>query len=132
MNKVFLGGTCNDSTWRAILIPALQVKTFNPVVASWTKEDQENEFFEKEYECNVHFYCITKEMKGMYSIAEAVDSTLTPGKVTILHVIPDGFDDSQLKSLEAVVGLVNQRGGIAYIDSNIMRSAILLNNAFKS
>jgi len=32
MNKVFLGGTCNESTWRDELIPMLEIDYFNPVV----------------------------------------------------------------------------------------------------
>ena len=31
-NKVFLGGTCNNSTWRDELIPQLKIDYFNPVV----------------------------------------------------------------------------------------------------
>jgi hypothetical protein len=32
MNKVFLGGTCAETTWRDDLIPKLQIDYFNPVV----------------------------------------------------------------------------------------------------
>jgi len=32
MKKIFLGGTCNNSTWREQLIPMLQINYFNPVV----------------------------------------------------------------------------------------------------
>lgn len=30
--KVFLGDTCNGSTWRNKLIPLLEIEYFNPVV----------------------------------------------------------------------------------------------------
>ena len=30
--KVFLGGTCNESTWRDELIKKLKIDYFNPVV----------------------------------------------------------------------------------------------------
>ena len=46
MKKVFLGGTCNESTWRNELIPLLEnagVEYFNPVVDNWTPECQEEE-----------------------------------------------------------------------------------------
>lgn len=35
--KVFLGGTCNDTTWRDELIKKLKINYFNPVVDDWTK-----------------------------------------------------------------------------------------------
>ena len=38
MKKVFLGGTCNESTWRDRLIEMLEIDYFNPVVDDWTEE----------------------------------------------------------------------------------------------
>lgn len=32
MKTIFLGGTCNNSTWRDELIPKLTNKYYNPVV----------------------------------------------------------------------------------------------------
>ncbi len=130
-NKIFLGGTCAETTWREELIGVLQVPYFNPVVEDWTEECQETERREKAFECNIHFYLISKEMIGVFSIAEVVDSVHQSDKRTILHVLPDGFGKSQLKSLKAVVDLVNQRGGIAYMDGDLLRSARILNNSFK-
>ncbi len=34
--EIFLGGTCNNSTWREYIIPRLNIKYFNPVVDNWT------------------------------------------------------------------------------------------------
>lgn len=145
MNKVFLGGTCNDSTWREELISKLdldyanpwreelyrklQLDYFNPVVENWTPKCQENEINEKENKCNIHLYVITSAMTGVYSIAEAVDSVHCKKVKTILHVIPDGFDKGQLRSLDAVVNLINSRGGLAYIDSKLEKTVETLNNA---
>lgn len=126
-NKIFLGGTCNDSTWRRTLIINLQIDFFNPVVEDWTPECQEVERAEKASLCNIHFYCITNEMTGVFSIAEIIDSVHTKDKLTILHVIPGGFSGAQLKSLEAVVDMVKRNGGIAYLDHNLRRSWTLLN-----
>ena len=123
-NKIFLGGTCAKTTWRDELIAVLQVPYFNPVVEYWTPECQANEMDEKENKCNIHFYCITKEMTGVFSIAEIMDSVNIKGKRTILQVVPDGFENHQLKSLSAVVDLVNLRGGIAYMDNELNRSAV--------
>ncbi len=132
-NKIFLGGTCAETTWRKDLISKLNsIPYFNPVVEDWTPECQAIEIQEKEFECNIHFYCITKEMQGVFSIAEVVDSVHNKFKRTILHVVPDGFDKFQIKSLQAVVDLINSRGGIAYIDSNLTRSARVLNYSFSN
>ena len=129
-NKVFLGGTCNDSMWRDNLIKSLDVNYFNPIVDDWTIECQAAEMDEKDNKCNIHLYVITKEMTGVFSIAEAMDSVHNKDVITILHVIPNGFNDRQLKSLGAVVDLVNIRGGIAYVDSDLTRTARVLNYAF--
>ena len=130
-NKIFLGGTCAETTWREELISKLNsIPYFNPVVEDWTPDCQAVEIQEKEFECNIHFYCITKEMQGVFSIAEVVDSVHNKFKRTILHIIPDGFEKGQLKSLQAVVDLVNSRGGIAYIDNDLIRSARVLNYCF--
>ncbi len=129
-NKVFLGGTCNETKWREKLIKEIKIPYFNPVVKDWKPSDYDNEMIEKEEKCNIHFYCITKEMQGVFSIAEVMDSVHTNNKRTFLQIIPDGFDKIQLKSLKATVELVNFRGGIAYIDEDINRSSRILNDCF--
>ena len=43
MKKVFLGGTCNESTWRDKLIKMLEIDYFNPVVDDWTEECYQEE-----------------------------------------------------------------------------------------
>lgn len=129
-NKFFYGGTCAETTWRDELISVVKVPHFNPVVKDWTPECQQIEIDEKELHCNIHFYCITKEMQGVFSIAGVIDSVHNKSKRTILHVIPDGFEKHQLKSLQATVDLVNSRGGIAYVDSELNRSARVLNYCF--
>mgnify|MGYP005851844457 CR=1 FL=1 len=131
-SKVFLGGTCNGSTWRDELEPVIQIDMFNPIVDNWTSECQKREENEKENHCDIHLYVITSQMKGVFSIAEVIDSVHNKEKKTIFHVIPDGFDDTELKSLRAVVDLVKKRGGIAYVDSNLYRTSRVINNSFKT
>ena len=131
MSKIFLGGTCNNSTWREQIEKLVQVEMFNPVVKDWTQECQAIEMDEKENKCDVHLYVITSEMTGVFSIAEVIDSVHNKNKKTFLHVIPDGFDERQLKSLQAVVNLVKLRGGVAYIDEDLNRTARVLNYYFK-
>lgn len=131
-HKIFLGGTCNETRWRDELTGMLNTRNFfDPVVADWTPECQRIEIDEKENKCNVHFYCITSAMIGVFSIAEVVDSVHNKHKITILQIIPDGFDTRQIKSLRAVVELVEMRGGIAYIDNDLSRAARILNNCFQ-
>jgi len=128
MKKIFLGGTCNNSTWRDELIPLLKVDYFNPVVEDWTSECQEIEEDEKDNKCDVHLYVITNAMTGVYSVAEVVDSVHNKHKTTVLQVIPDGFEGHAIKSLKAVVNLVNKRGGQAFFDSDLKALATRLNN----
>jgi hypothetical protein len=127
MDKIFLGGTCNNSTWRSQIEKLLQVPMFNPVVSNWTKKCQEIEMDEKENKCNIHLYVITSEMTGVFSIAEVIDSVHNKTKITLLHVIPDGFNKVQLKSLEAVVNLVKLRGGIAFFNKDLNKTVEILN-----
>ena len=126
-NKVFLGGTCNESTWRDELIPLLKVDYFNPVVEDWTPEDQEIEKVEKYEKCDIHLYVITSKMTGVFSIAEVIDSAHLSGNITILTVMPDGFNEWELHSLKAVIDLVKLRGGTANLESDITRIANLIN-----
>lgn len=76
-NRIFLGGTCAETTWRSELIPMLRnfdCEWFNPVVDDWTPECQAIEEDEKNNKCNVHLYVITSQMIGVYSIAEIINS----------------------------------------------------------
>jgi len=132
MNKIFLGGTCADTTWRDNLVDNLNqsIGLFNPFVLDWTEEAQLEEIEEKTNHCNIHLYVITSAMKGVFSIAEVVQSSLMDGKITILQVQPDGFTEGEMMSLKAVVDLVKTNGAISYIDGDLMRTARLLNAAF--
>jgi hypothetical protein len=131
MNKAFLGGTCNGSTWRDDLIKIIQVDYFNPVVDDWTPDCQAEEERQKADICNVHLYVITKEMTGTFRIAEAIESAMTPEKQVVFHVIPEGFDASQVKSLRAVASMVIKHGGVAYIDDDLYRTARVLNYCYR-
>lgn len=109
MSKVFLGGTCAESKWREELIPLLKIDYFNPVVEGWTEECIEIENREKNELCDIHLYVITSEAVGCYSIAEAIDSLYQTNKRMVFQVLPDGFDKAQLKSLNAVCKLINEK-----------------------
>ena len=113
--KVFLGGTCAGTNWRDKLIEKFDdsnnfINYFNPVVKNWTFEDKMNEYKEKDI-CDIHLYVITSKMKGVFSIAEAVDSAWRYDKYCIFCVISEGFSGSELMSLNAVGELIEKRGG---------------------
>lgn len=113
MTKVFLGGTCNGSTWRDDLIPLLTIDYFNPVVEDWTPECMEEEVRQRE-ECDYCLYVITPKMTGVFSIAEVVDdSNKCPHKTVLCILAEDGGDsysDHQAKSLGQVGNMVEQNG----------------------
>ena len=86
MKKIFLGGTCNNSTWRNKLIPILEkyhIQYFNPIVDDWTEECVKIENEEKDVYCDCHLYVITPKMTGVYSIAEVIESVHMPNKLII-------------------------------------------------
>ena len=117
MKKVFLGGTCNNSTWREKIIPMLDIDYFNPVVEDWTEECQENELRERET-ADFCLYVLTPRMTGVYSVAEVVDdSNKRPTKTVFCILTADSdqiFSKPQLKSLIATAKLVDRNGGIIF------------------
>lgn len=113
MKKVFLGGTCAESTWREKLIPMLTLDHFDPVVEDWNEEAQANELRERE-ECDFCLYVITPDMQGVYSIAEVIDDSNKRPEKTVFCVIEDSmFNDFNRKlahSLKAVGDMVERNG----------------------
>ena len=129
MKKVFLGGTCNESAWRNELIPLLEekgIEYYNPVVEDWTPECQQEEYRQKEI-CDVHLYLITKKMKGVFSIAEAVASCQDAGKLTLFAFANfDGeFDEGERRSLDAVGNLIVKLGGAYHTGINTIEELAL-------
>ena len=117
--KVFLGGTCNNSTWRDRLIPMLDVDYFNPVVKDWTPECQAEEIKQRE-NCDIVLYCITPLMLGVYSIAEVVDDSNKRPTKTILICLKDddnkSFDKTQWKSIAQLMKMVESNGANVFLD----------------
>jgi len=110
--KVFLGGTCNNSTWRERLIKDLEIDYFNPVVDDWTSACQAEEIKQRK-SCDYCLYVITSDMTGVYSIAEVIDDSNKRPLQTIFCFLDDGFDAGQIRSLEAV-GTMAQKNGAKY------------------
>lgn len=117
MHKVFLGGTCNESTWRDKLIPLLKIDYFNPVVDDWTPECQAEEYRQKKI-CDIHLYVITPKMTGVFSIAEIIDSSNKNPKGTVLMILTedDGmtFTEGQIRSLRAVGDMAHKNGAAVF------------------
>lgn len=115
--KIFLGGTCNESTWRERLIKGLEklgIDYFNPVVENWTPECMAEEIRQRET-CDLVLYTITPRMTGVYSIAEVVDDSNKRPEKTLFCVLKEDkelkFNEGQLKSLASVLTMVKSNGG---------------------
>lgn len=117
--RFFLGGTCAETKWREELIPELTKRGytyFNPVVPDWTPECKEIEDIEKSEKCNTHLYILTPEMKGVYSVAEVINSAwecISGGSGFVYFGILGTQEDwgkAQHKSLQAVLDMVNNIG----------------------
>lgn len=127
--KVFLGGTCNGSTWRDALIPMLRpsVDYFNPVVPNWTPECQEREIRERQA-ADIVLYVITPKMTGFYSIAEVVEDSIKRPNNTVLVTLEqdDGqlFSPAQAKSMKAVENMVHRNGGMVFSDLKALAAAL--------
>ena len=137
MKKVFLGGTCNESTWRDKLIKMLEIDYFNPVVDNWTEECYQEELRQREI-CDYCLYVITPRMKGVYSIAEVVDDSNKRPEKTIFCIVTADFsdtgdiimfDEQQLKSLDKVGVMVQNNGGKYF--RTLREVAKFLNNTNK-
>ena len=125
MKRVFLGGTCNESTWRNRMIVHLHdegMEYFNPVVDAWNEDAQANELRERE-ECDFCLYTITPKMTGTYSIAEVVDdSNKRPSKTVLVLLRYDGddkFSEGQWKSLGEVAKMIKRNGGMVFDNLHI-------------
>ena len=120
-SKVFLGGTCNESSWREDLISMLDMNYFNPVVGDWNKEAQQEEKYQKEI-CTHHLYIITPKMTGVYSIAEVVDDSNKRPEGTIFCILSKDegniFTEGQVRSLSAVADMILRNGGEVFYTLN--------------
>lgn len=114
--RVFLGGTCNESTWRNDMMKLLEssgIGYFNPVDDDWTEDDYKKELQERK-DCDVCLYVITPKMTGVYSIAEVTDDSNKRPEKTVFIILENDdnktFNKSELKSLNAVKKMVQTNG----------------------
>jgi hypothetical protein len=115
--KVFLGGTCGNSTWRDELIPILEsyhIDYFNPVIKGRERTEQDKQL-EIQYRrtCDYVLYIITPDIRGVYSIAEVIDdSNRRPDKTLFLYLPETEFNkyplENMVHSLEEVGEMVQR------------------------
>lgn len=134
MKRVFLGGTCAESTWRDYLISKLdksKIQYFNPVVENWTQECMDREIYERNT-CDYVLYTITPLMQGVYSIAEVIDDSNKRPEKTLFCVIDEDngkhFNEGQMKSLGQVAKMVIKNGGKAFISIHAVAEYLNNNN----
>ena len=114
--KIFLGGTTFENLeddFRKFVEKYLNdnsIDYFNPIVDDWTPECVEVETIQKDDLCDTHLFVITSQMRGVYSIAELMDSSYDIRKRTIALILSNGFDKYQLRSLQATIELANRNG----------------------
>ena len=113
--KIYLGGTCNGSTWRDELKKLLDnsISVLDQVVENWTREKEKNN--DKKYSADFCAYTITPELNGFLSIANVVDfSNKFPEKCLFCYLSEYGgkkFNAHQLESLRAIGDLIAKNGG---------------------
>ncbi len=134
VNKAFLGGTVSGSDplygWRGKLIPMLKIDYFNPVVQSYGKAELEEEYRQKNI-CDYNVFVITPDLRGYFSIAEAVDLSNKKPKGLVFCVLNETFENdkkfkkAQLQSLNRVSDLIKRNGGNVF--STLKEVAAFLN-----
>ena len=120
-DRWFLGGTCSGQNWRKDLIPYLEernIEYFNPLIKgrAWTKEDEDNEYIEKNQKCNIHLFLFTPDFKGIFSIAEVVNAcweakTNTNVVEHVYFVTLGYFEPKSYKRIQAVMRMCKNIAG---------------------
>lgn len=133
-SRIFLGGTCAETTWRETLMPELDklgISYFNPVVENWTPECVDIENQEKETKCDCELYILTPQMKGVYSVAELVSAAYESsvghyGSVLVgILGTEEEWGKERWRSLEATINLVNQiSGGSPRVKASFVKSPL--------
>lgn len=131
--RVFMGGTVDGYEWRKYLEDVFNGKNialFNPIVDDWNDEAKENELKEREG-CDKCLYVITPDIRGVYSVAEAIDdSNKRPEKTIFCYIEQDKkFDDKMMHSLRATGDMIERNGGKSF--SNMDDLVSYLNGIIK-
>lgn len=129
---VFLGGTCDSSTWREELIKKVdltKVSIYNPIVENWSKEDQIREDKHK-VEDDICLFVITPEGEGFYSFVEATDYSNKYPEKTIFCVLYEAnsefFLEHEKKSIIKTIEIIKSNG--VKVLNNLDEVADYINN----
>jgi hypothetical protein len=90
------------------------IKLYNPVIPDWSEKDRKKEDDIKN-NALINLFVITPDMRGYYSIAEAIDCSHKPGCKSILIVYDkhdNGFDKMEKHSFDHIGELIKSNGGI--------------------
>jgi hypothetical protein len=122
---IFLGGTCNNDNWREEFIyhwkklltdkryeSFKKIELFNPVVDDWNEIAQKKEE-EVKATAMMNLFVITPNMKGVFSIAEAVECSHRTDCMTVFAIYDRNkeFGTSEMKSFDATGNLIKKNGG---------------------
>ncbi|XP_075226881.1 NDT-like domain-containing protein raw isoform X2 [Lycorma delicatula] len=124
-HEVFLGGSCNPTTWRqSIAIPLLKklgITYYNPQVDQWSSELLKLEYHAKE-SASVLFYVINNETRNVAGIIEAahlagarrklilVIDRYRPGQLLCGEIISQQEYEELNTSLQVLQDLVERQG----------------------
>lgn len=113
--NVFLGGTCNGSTWREQLIPTLEIDYFNPMVHNWDEQSYEREKTARQM-ADFCLFVITPRLEGFFSLAEVVDTAYKRTDRTIYCFLLEDegrtFSEQQLQVLNQIGRLIEDNGSL--------------------
>ena len=127
---VYLGGTCNGSTWREdfkkLLSPAISV--YNPVVEKQAYDFSDNRDIKND--ADFILYVLTPETRGFMSVANAVDmSNKKPDKLLFCYIENFHgmhFSEHNLGCMREIGRLIAENGGRTF--SSLEDVAKFLNN----
>lgn len=113
--RFFLGGTTAGTGWRDEVIPELKkrgLEFFDPRVEDWNDDARKKEEEEKE-KCDTMLFLITSEMKGVFSVAEVINSSwevVSSGNGFVYFGILDNgeWDEPRWRSLQATLEMVEE------------------------
>ena len=122
---IFLGGTCNNDPWREEFIQywkkllnndrysdLKKIELFNPIVSDWNETAQKKEE-EVKASAMMNLFVITPNMKGVFSIAEAIECSHNSDHMTVFAIYDKNkvLDVSEMKSFDATGNLIKKNGG---------------------
>ena len=115
---VFLGGTCQDSTWRTEIIPLLgeNIDYYNPQkeIGHWSEESKQEEI-QKRKDCDILLYTISSA-KSIVSIAEAMDDSHNRPERTVVCFLHGIMTEQEIKHITAIGEMLLKNGAEVVTD----------------